>query len=48
MILVVDDSPVIRSLVVAALAHIHLDVCEADSGASALSVRPGTNRRRAA
>jgi DNA-binding response OmpR family regulator len=37
MILVVDDSPVIRSLVVAALAQIHLDVREADSCASVLS-----------
>lgn len=36
MILVVDDSPVIRSLVVAALSHVNLGVREADSGASAL------------
>lgn len=38
MILVVDDSPVIRSLVVAALAHVNLGVREADSGTSALRI----------
>ncbi|HYF63386.1 MAG TPA: response regulator [Herpetosiphonaceae bacterium] len=38
MILVVDDSPVIRSLVVAALSHVNLGVREADSGASALRI----------
>jgi CheY-like chemotaxis protein len=38
MILVVDDSPVIRSLVVAALSHVNLGVREADSGANALRV----------
>ncbi|MBA3470981.1 MAG: response regulator [Herpetosiphonaceae bacterium] len=38
MILVVDDSALIRSLVTAALAQVNVQVCQADSAASALRV----------
>ena len=38
MILVVDDSVLIRSLVAAALAQVNVEVCQADSSASALRV----------
>ncbi len=38
MILVVDDSVLIRSLVTAALAQVNVQVCQADSSASALRV----------
>ena len=38
MILVVDDSVLIRSLVSAALAKVNVQVCQADSSASALKI----------
>ena len=38
MILVVDDSSLIRSLVSAALAKVNVQVCQADSSAAALKI----------